>query len=92
MLVGPAGALITMALIIAAVWRFTTVKLWPFLANYLEKQQDNFQKLLDTQDADRKLYQESMNQLWISHSGLERDVDDIKTDLKELKHIVKEKS
>jgi len=87
MIIGPAGAVCTMAIVLAAVWRFAVTRLWPFLTAYVDRQQTNLERLMTAHDDDRTLFRDSMEKLWVAHKEIHSDVDDIKTDIKELKTL-----
>lgn len=84
-LTGPVAALglCVITLYALAKWAGKNVPVW------VNRHMDQIDKIVDSHNQDREMYRESLGTLTVSLQELNKEVDVIKDDVKDIKHSIK---
>jgi len=81
---GPAGAIAVLVLVLYTIYKLFIEHAMPIAKTYVLNQQENMKDILTEHKADREVFQTTITTLAKRQDKLEDDVEDIKTDIKQI--------
>ena len=77
-IVGPFGAVVSLAVVLFGVFRFIDSRIWPLVTASLDRHLQQIDKLIASHDADRAVWSEGL-------AGIKADVDVVRDDVHEIR-------
>ncbi len=89
-LTGTSGALVLALVMLYAVWRVATLHAVPAVERWAKKQDERFETIMQSHDADRTVFRDTMSSMTTRIGSIERGVDTLGREVNDLKlHILR---